>query len=197
METHFTSVRRLRTVAPRALIIAAALAAASCGASSTAGGGSNPTASASAPQAALISSVDACKLVTQAEASAAVGVQVSNVAGQNGGASQVAGTCYYASADFTASVLVYGMVLPDTQAAKSITAAQMAAAIAGSSTFGLSKPVSGIGDSAIEYTTTGNANNSGMAIFVLKSNVALLIAISPVSNSTAIESLARTAVSRL
>jgi hypothetical protein len=39
------------------------------------------------------------------------------------------------------------------------------------------KPVSGIGESAIEYSTTGNANTAGMAIYVVKSNGVLMIAI--------------------
>jgi hypothetical protein len=56
--------------------------------------------------------------------------------------------------------------------------------------------VSGIGDKAFEYTASGSAGG-GIAIFVFKSNVVMLIAVDPTSTPSAIEQLARTAVGRL
>ena len=56
--------------------------------------------------------------------------------------------------------------------------------------------VTGIGDKAVEYTTTGSDGN-GIVIFVFKANVVMMIAINPTTNAAAVEQLARTAVSRL
>jgi hypothetical protein len=43
----------------------------------------------------------------------------------------------------------------------------------------------------------GNANTAGMAMYFVKSNVVVMIAMQPSSSSTAIEKLARTAVGRI
>jgi hypothetical protein len=58
------------------------------------------------------------------------------------------------------------------------------------------KAVSGIGDKAVEYSATASSGN-GIVIFVFKSNVVFMIALTPSTNSTVIEKLATTAVGRL
>jgi hypothetical protein len=56
--------------------------------------------------------------------------------------------------------------------------------------------VTGIGDKAFEYTASGSAGG-GIAIFVFRYNVVLMIAVDPTSTPSTIEQLARTAVGRL
>jgi hypothetical protein len=73
---------------------------------------------------------------------------------------------------------------------------QVAAALAGQMGITNSHSVTGIGDKAFEYTATGSAG-AGIAIFVFKANVVMMIAVDPTSTSGTIEQLARTAVSRL
>ena len=57
------------------------------------------------------------------------------------------------------------------------------------------KPVQGIGDKAFEYTAT-SSSGGGIAIFVFKANVVLMIALSPTTDSAKVEALARAAVGR-
>lgn len=56
--------------------------------------------------------------------------------------------------------------------------------------------VNGIGDRAFEYSASGTAGG-GIAIFVYRYNVVMMIAVDPTSDSSTVEQLARTAVSRL
>jgi len=56
---------------------------------------------------------------------------------------------------------------------------------------------SGIGDKAFEYTATRSGGGGGIAIFVFKYSVVMLIADEPTSNASAVGQLARTAVSKL
>jgi hypothetical protein len=58
------------------------------------------------------------------------------------------------------------------------------------------KAVSGIGDKAVEYSTTA-AGGNGSVIFVFKSNVVLMIAVTPAPSSFALEQLAKNAVGKL
>ena len=53
-----------------------------------------------------------------------------------------------------------------------------------------------IGDKAFEYTASGSAGG-GIAIFVFRYNVVMMIAVDPTSTPSTIEQLARTAVGRL
>jgi hypothetical protein len=138
--------------------------------------------------------VDACTLVTAPEASSATGTTVSNLGGASG--VQVPGACFYVSSDGRTSVVVYAQAYPDATTADAISSQQIAAAINSGSGVTNAKSVSGIGDKAVEYSiTTGGGN--GIVIFVFKSNVVVMVAVTPATSSTAIEQLAKTAVGRL
>jgi len=146
------------------------------------------------PKAKTISNVDACMLVTAADASSAAGVTVSNPSA----AAQIPGACIYASADGTTTVFVIAQAYADATSAGSVSPEQLAAALNGAYGIANAKPVSGIGDKAIEYTVTSAASGStGAVIFVFKSNVVLMIAISPLADTKKLEDLARTAVGNL
>jgi hypothetical protein len=94
------------------------------------------------------------------------------------------------------SVVVYAQAYPDATTADAISPQQIAAAINSGSGVTNAKSVSGIGDKAVEYSiTTGGGN--GIVIFVFKSNVVVMVAVTPATSSTAIEQLAKTAVGRL
>jgi hypothetical protein len=141
----------------------------------------------------LIGSVQACSLVTATDASNVTGKTLTN---PSTGVAAVPGACFYSSADGKTSVVVFAQVYADSTAAQSVSADQIAAALTGAGA-GLSdaKVVTGIGDKAIEYSFT--ASSKGIAIFVFKSNVLMVIAITPSPGSTVIEQLATTAVGRL
>jgi hypothetical protein len=110
--------------------------------------------------------------------------------------SQIPGACFYASSDGKASILVFAQVYADASSAAAVSPAQMATALNGAYGIANAKVVSGIGDKAVEYSST-NGGANGAVIFVFKSNVVVMIAVSPTSGSSAIEQLARTAVGRL
>jgi len=145
-------------------------------------------------KAKLITTVDACKLVTAADASAATGVTVTDIGASSG--AQTAGTCLYGSADFSTSVIVVAQVYPSVTSAASISPEKLAAALKGANTSGTAKVITGIGDKAVEYTFT-SSGTGGTMIFVFKSNVVITIAVTPSTDPTAVEKLARTAVSHL
>lgn len=109
---------------------------------------------------------------------------------------QVPGACIYGSADGTTTVLVFAQVYPDSSSAASVSPEQMAAALNGAYGVANAKVVSGIGTKAVEYSLT-SSGSSGLVIFVFKSNVVMMIAVTPTANSTALEQLAKTAVGRL
>jgi hypothetical protein len=142
----------------------------------------------------VISKVDACTLVTAAEASSASGSTLANLAGASGVV--VPGACIYSSSDGAASVLVYAQAYPDASSANAVSPAQIAAAINGGYGVANAKAVSGIGDKAVEYSTT-TAGGNGTVIFVFKANVVVMIAVTPATSSSTIEQLARNAVGRL
>lgn len=196
---HYGPKLKLQLRATPFAVGAAVIVLAACGGSSNTSSSSSSAASPSPSptKAAQIASVDACKLVTQADASTAVGANVTNLAAANGGAVQLPGLCYYGSSDGSASVVVYAQVYPDTSAAQNVSPEQIAASInASAGNVMNAKPVSGIGDKAVEYTT-GSANNAGYAIFIFKSNAIILIAVTPLTDPSVIENLGKTAVSRL
>jgi hypothetical protein len=136
--------------------------------------------------------VQACTLVTAGDASTATGATLTN---PSTGAPQIPGACFYASADGKTSVVVYAQVYPDATAAASVSADQLAAAVAAGAGLGNAKVVTGIGDKAVEYTTS--ASSGGIAIIVFKSNIVMFIVITPSPGSTAIERLATTAAGRI
>src|SRR5260370_13617882 len=114
-----------KTISPSGLIAVVA----TCGLLVSACGSSNASSKASVtpspPKAKLITTVDACKLVTAADASAATGVTVTDIGASSGAAT--AGTCLYCSADFTTSVIVLAQVYPSASSAASISPAKLAA----------------------------------------------------------------------
>jgi hypothetical protein len=187
-----------RTHPARGLIAVVAI----CGLMVSACGSSNSSSKASVaptptptPQATLTPNVDACKLVTAADVLSATGLAVTNPAA-TAGAQMPA--CVYITADATTTVLVVANAYPDATSANALTPDQLAAPF--SSVYGIKDPkqISGIGDKAIEYTTTSTASGAtGAVLFVFKSKFVILIAITPSTDPTAVESLGRTAVSHL
>jgi hypothetical protein len=146
------------------------------------------------PKAQMISNVDACKLVTADSAATATGVTVSNL----GAGAPGTGACIYGSADGSTTVFVIAEAYADATTANSVSPEQLAAALNGAYGIANAKTVSGIGDKAVEYTTTSAASGTtGAVIFVFKSNVVIVIAISPLTDTKKLEDLARTAVGNL
>jgi hypothetical protein len=146
------------------------------------------------PKAKTISNVDACKLVTAADASTATGVTVTNL----GAGAPGTGACIYGSADGTTSVFVIAEAYADATSANAVSPEQLAAALNGAYGIANAKSVSGIGDKAVEYTTTSAASGTtGAVIFVFKSNVVIVIVISPLTDTKKLEDLARAAVGNL
>lgn len=176
------------------IVVATAMLMVACGGSSN---NSSNTATHESPtptKGATFSSADACKLVTAADASTAVGTTVANAAG----AASFPGGCFYTSSDGAAGVFVFTQVEPDATAADNVDPNQITASFAGIYGIKNAHQVSGIGDKAFEYTATSSQSNSnGIAIFVFKANVLLFIVMSPSTDSAKIEALAQTAVSRL
>jgi hypothetical protein len=164
-------------------------------------GSSSPSSKAAAtpsptptPKATTISNVDACKLVTADSASTATGVTVSNL----GAGAPGTGACIYGSADGTTTVFVIAEAYPDATAANAVSPEQLAGALNGAYGIANAKTISGIGDKAVEYTTTSAASGTtGAVIFVFKSNVVIVIAISPLTDPKKLEDLARAAVGNL
>ena len=184
-------VRQIGTIA---LVAAAGLLIGACGSSNSPSASSSGSHSPSpSSQATLISNVDACKLVTASDASTAAGATVTNFGGA--GATPT-GACIYASSDGTASVIVFAQAYPDSTSAEAVSPAQIAAAINNGAGVTNAKAVTGIGDKAVEYSTTAGGGN-GSVIFVFKSNVVMMIAVTPAPSSTALEQLARNAVGKL
>jgi hypothetical protein len=93
-------------------------------------------------------------------------------------------------------VLVFAEFYADASSAAAVSPESMAASLNGAYGIANAKVVNGIGDKAVEYTTTSSAGN-GAVIFVFKSNVVMFIALTPANGATGIEQLARTAVGRL
>jgi hypothetical protein len=184
--THFISAKGLI-----ALLAAAGLFVGACGStspSSTSSASPSPTPT---PKVTLITSVNACTLVAAADASTAAGTTVSNLAGTS-----VPGACIYGSSDGATTVVVFAQAYADVGSANAVSPEQMAAALNGAYGIANAKVVSGIGDKAVEYSLTGAASG-GVVIFVFKSNVVIMIAVSPAADPSAVEQLARTAVGRL
>jgi hypothetical protein len=189
-------MRTVRSGVVVAVVVLAGILAAACGSA-----GPSSTSSASSPSPtptpspAKIASVDACSLVMVNEASTLAGTTVTNMAGSSG--VSIPGACFYGSSDGKASVLVVAQVFPDSTAAVAVSPEQIAASMNGAYGIANAKAVIGIGDKAVEYNASG-AQGAGLVIFVFKSNVVFLIAVTPTpSTPTALENLARTAAGRL
>ncbi len=132
--------------------------------------------------------------MTADNASTATGVTVTNL----GAGAPGTGACIYASADGTTTVFVIAEAYPDASSANAVSPEQLAAALNGAYGIANAKTVSGIGDKAVEYTTKSAASGTtGAVIFVFKSNVVIVISISPLTDTKKLEDLARTAVGNL
>ncbi len=83
----------------------------------------------------------------------------------------------------------------DTSTADAVSADQVAAALSGQYGISNAKSIAGIGDKAFEYTAT-SSGSTHVAIF-FKANVVLMILMSPSTDASTVEALARAAVSRL
>jgi hypothetical protein len=178
-----------------ALVAVAGLLLAACGSSSSPSASSSSPSPSPSPTPKLITSVDACTLVTATEASAAAGTTVASLGGAS--AVQIPGACFYGSSDGKATVIVFAQTYPDASSADAVSPEQIAAAInLGGAGVANAKAVSGIGDKAVEYSIT-STGSEGTVIFVFKANVVILIAVTPSTSSSAVEQLAKTAVGRL
>jgi hypothetical protein len=189
-------IRAIRTRGVLAAVVLAGLLVGACGSSnSSTSSGSSPTPSPS--KEATIASVDACKLVTQSDASAIVGGAAVTNLGASGGAA-FPGACVYGSSDSNkpATVFVFAQTFADATSAKAAKPEQIAAAMNAGLSVSNAKAVSGIGDSAIEYTAAGGQGN-GLVIVVFKANVVFLIYVMPSPDPKALEILAATATTRL
>jgi hypothetical protein len=183
-----------------ALVVVAGLVVSACGSSSTSSStSSNSSASPSpthSPRATLISKVDACMLVTIADVLTATGLTVTNLAATSG--ASIPGACFYSSTDGSTSVLVFAQVYPDASSAAAVSPETMAASLNGAYGIANAKVVTGIGDKAVEYTSTSTSSGGkGAVIFVFKSNVVMFIALTPANDTTGVEKLATVAVGKL
>jgi hypothetical protein len=189
-------IRAIRNRGVLAAVVLAGLLVGACGSSSSSTSSEkSPTPSPS--KAATIASVDACKLVTETDASAIVGGTAVTNLGTSGGAA-IPGACVYGSSDSNkpATVFVFGQAFADATAAGSSSPEQIAAAMNAGLSVSNAKPVSGIGDKAIEYTAAGGQGN-GLVIVVFKANVVFIIYVMPSPDPKALETLAATATTRL
>src|SRR5260370_26440297 len=104
-----------KTISPSGLIAVVA----TCGLLVSACGSSNASSKASVtpspPKAKLITTVDACKLVTAADASASTGVTLTDIEASMG--TQTAGSCLYDSAASTTPFIVATQLYPTASAA--------------------------------------------------------------------------------
>jgi len=182
------------------LVSAVALLTITCGGNSPASTASKTSAPSGAPNLrapAGIVQVDPCSLVDEKAASTAVGAQVSKSSPNLGIAGQGGGVCYYSSQEPPAQVVIYAIVFPDSESARSGSPDRLAPAINPALGLTNGKVVTGVGDSAIEYDTTGAGPDGAIAIFVVKSKVELMIWMTPSKGPAAIETLAKSAVSKL
>jgi hypothetical protein len=180
------------------LVSAVALLAVACGGdSSTASKTSAPSAKPNARAEAKTPVVDPCVLVDEKAASTAVGAPVSRSSPTAGVAGQGGGVCYYSSQEPPAEVVIYAIVFPDSESARAGSPDQLAQAFNPAMGLTKAKVVAGIGDRATEYDTTGTGAVRSVAIFVVKSQVVLMIWMAPAKDGSAIESLAKSAVSKL
>lgn len=179
-------VGRIRSAVTAAL--AAGLLITACGSTSTSSTSSPSPTPTPTPKANLITSVDACTLVAATDAGSVLG-------GTFMSATSVPGACFYSSTDGKTTVLVFAQVYPDSTTADAVKPDQIAAAI--NSGYGVTNAtaVTVNGAKAVEYTLTGAA--TGYVIFVFKSNVIIMIAVTPSATDSPARQLATIAVGNL
>ena len=110
-------------------------------------------------------------------------------------ATSVPGACFYSSTDGKTTVLVFAQIYPDSTTADAVKPDQIAAAINSGHALANATPYTVAGNKAIEYTLTGAS--TGYVIFVFKSNVIIMIAVTPSATSSPVEQLATIAVGNL
>ncbi len=163
-----------------------------CGASSGASS-SSPTPSPS-PSPVHYAAADPCKLVTEADASTALGTAVTNV---SAGGVAIPGECIYGATGTNVGMIVFTQIYPDQTTADAVQPDQMVGAL-GAQVSGVSNAqvVTDIGDKAVIYSAkTGDSN--GIGIFVFKANVLIVIIMGPSQDENAIKTVARKAVDNL
>ena len=186
-------ISRLRSSGVLALMVSAGLLLGACGSSNSPLAKESPSPSPTPSKAATIASVDACSLVTADEASALMKTTVTSLSGATG-----SGVCIYGSTGGTASatMLIFTQAYPDATAANAVSPEQIAAQLNGAYAIANAKPLSGVGDKAVEYNLSG-AQGNGIVIFGFKANVVFMIVVVPPPDSTAFEKVAATAAGRI
>jgi hypothetical protein len=141
----------------------------------------------------LIATVDACQLVTEAEATAAVGAEVKDLAATDGA---MTNGCVYGSSDRSHEVVVYAEAKSDVSSAAAVMPEQLIIVLGAGFGVGNRRTKSGLGDAAVLFDAN-SGGGTGSVIYVRKANVVFLIAMRPTKDSGGVEKLARTALSRL
>jgi len=174
--------------------LSAAIVLSACGAPGSSSSATSPSPSPSPVHYAAIT--DACTLVTNDEANAAVGSNLMNLTAQAGVA--IPGICFYGNTTGqNIGVYIYAQTYPDATTADQVNPNQLAAAFGGQmGVNGSAKVVNGIGDKAVEYTAT-QAQGSGVALFVFKGNAVIMIIVVPSTDGSKAEHLATLAIGRL
>lgn len=180
-----------------------AMALVACGGSGSGSTGSSgstestPSSSSTKEASKNLTLPDICSLVTTDDVATLWQTDKSQILNVASGAG--AGLCIYGNqANQQDGLLVIGQSYPDANTADQVQPEQLASIY--SRLYGISsaKSVTGIGDKAFEYVTTSTANGStGAAIFVFKANILLMIILSPATDDSGVESLAKTALTRL
>lgn len=169
--------------------------------------------SASSPtKAGQFRTVAACTLASETDATTAVGTPMAGgiytwdgarfVPGAPSGASDAAepSLCYYVTKETSGIsqkfVFVLAAVYPDQTTAGAVNPDRFTAVYRSRMSVSNSRAVNGIGDRAVEYTAATSLGN-GIAIFVFRANVVLMIAAAPTDDSAKLEALAREAVTNL
>lgn len=178
------------------VITSASLLAACAGPSSSSGSSTSPSPSPSPSPVHYAAITDACTLVTNDEANAAVGSTLTNLTAQTGVA--IPGVCFYGNTTGqNIGVYIYAQTYPDTTTADQVDPNQLAAAFGGQvGVNGSARVVTGVGDKAVEYTAA-QAQGSGVALFVFKGNAVIMIIVVPSTDGSKAEHLGTLAVSRL
>ena len=181
------------------VLVLVTLLAAACGGGSTSSTSNEKAKESPSPSPSPVRYAvsDVCTLVTLDDAKAQLkDQQIVNLTAQAG--VSIPGFCFYGdnAANKNLSVFIYAVASADAASADQVQPEQLAAAMGGRVGINNAHPVSGIGDKAVEYTTTSSSGN-GLAIFAFKSNVVIMVAVQPTNDPNAVEGLAKTAIGNL
>jgi hypothetical protein len=165
------------------LVALAACGGESANNSSTTSPSPSPASAAKTKTGPHIASIDACSVVSSDLISKDLHATL-----QGAGS---AATCTYASADGTMNLLVFGEVLPDTQAADAVQPSEIASQFNISIASTTAKPLNNVGDKAIEYTVAAGGQSEA-AILIFKANAVMMLVITPSpSDLSGFEALAK------